>query len=117
MRAQATHATGQRIMSASRTDLQKLDMFGKVESPSGLNSRCPLNAFVVGESTGVCGIHAYKSTQLVLSFDPGTRPPCRVALTTVSPSQPDTDCYCTVRCHSRPNKPSLQPYLYDITRR
>lgn len=103
--AQATHATGQRLMPATRTDLQKLEIFGKVESPSCLNSERALEAFVVGENTVVCGIRAYKSTQSVLILAPAHLP--RVALTYL-PRYPARD-YCTNigRCHSRPKKLSL----------
>lgn len=84
MRPKPPTQLGSAIMSATRTDLQKLEIFGKVESPSCLNSECALEAFVVGENTVVCGIHAYKSTRPVLILAPAHLP--RVALTYL-PSQ------------------------------
>jgi hypothetical protein len=66
MRAQATHANRQRTMSASRADLQDLEMFGTMASPSCLSSECPLSVFVVGEDTVADGIHVYESTYLLL---------------------------------------------------
>lgn len=39
----------QHIVSASRTDLQILEILGKMASPSCLSAECPQKAFVVGE--------------------------------------------------------------------